>query len=44
MICFEFVDRLPNVEEANRRVEAVEDGERHADVRYYHPSPLAEEL
>lgn len=44
MIDFELVSRLPNVEQANRRVESIEDCEWHRDVRDYNPSPLSEEL
>lgn len=33
MIYFKFIGRLPDVEEANRRVKAIKDGEWHRDVR-----------
>lgn len=44
MIDFKLISGLPDIEQANRRVEAVEDGKRHRDVGDDHPSPLPEEL
>jgi hypothetical protein len=44
VIQFKLVSGFPNIKQANRGVKAIEDGERHRDVRDYHPSPLAEEL
>lgn len=43
MIYFKFICWFPNIEEANCRVEAVEDCERHWNVSDYHPSPLTVE-
>ena len=43
-IRFDFVTSLPDFAEDNSRVEAVEDGQRHADVHDDNPWPKTEEL
>lgn len=44
MIDFKFISRFPDIKQTNRRMKAVEDGERHRDVCDNHPSPLPEKL
>lgn len=41
---FNFVGRLPDLEQANGRVKAVENGQRHGNVDNHSPSPDAEEV
>lgn len=40
----DLVRRLPDLEQTNRRVEPVEDRQRHRDVSYDSPGPVPEEL